>query len=148
MRFRSEVISAERVEVLAHQRRCQTENVVIAALALSTQLINERETQSFGLFGSSSGSPNFLSWETGSKAITPGSVACSPTIGELSQSHQFVLIDLEGAEKSERKDTRAFAAKKLNKEAQRARGSANWEKTRVASESISNPPIASFRLEG
>ncbi len=70
------------------------------------------------------------------------------TIGELSQSHQFVLIDLEGAEKSERKDTRAFAAKKLNKEAQRARGSANWEKTRVASESISNPPIASFRLEG
>jgi hypothetical protein len=36
MRFRSEVISAERVEVLAHQRRCQTENVVIAALALSS----------------------------------------------------------------------------------------------------------------
>jgi len=45
-----EVISAERVEVLAHQRRCQAENVVIAVLALSTQLINERETQSFGLF--------------------------------------------------------------------------------------------------
>ena len=36
-----EVISAERVEVLAHQRRCQAENVVIAVLALSTQLIND-----------------------------------------------------------------------------------------------------------
>ena len=34
-----EVISAERVQVLAHQRRCQAENVVIAVLALSTQLI-------------------------------------------------------------------------------------------------------------
>ncbi len=35
------VISGERVEVLAHQRRCQAENVVIAVLALSTQLIND-----------------------------------------------------------------------------------------------------------
>ena len=82
-------------------------------LPSARSLINERETQSFGLF-------RIVEWiaefpflgVAGSKAITPGSVACSPTIGELSQSHQFVLIDLEGAEKSERKDTRAFAAKK------------------------------------
>ena len=35
------MIFAEWVEVLAHQWRCQAENMVIAVLALSSQLIND-----------------------------------------------------------------------------------------------------------